>query len=187
VRAADLQVAPAGPRDGGKRCGVCQTQIAELEPVGRCPRCEALHHAECWNENGGCSSYGCELAQQVVKEPPGLPQTYWGQEEKQCPRCDKSIKVAALRCRFCGAVFEDRAPDAGRSRAPGRKVALAILVGGILPPTAPLTLVAGGLWTLIRGRRVRLKGFERMMVRLGLIAAGMTTVLLGLALFLRGR
>jgi len=24
-----------------------------------CPACDVPHHAECWNENGGCTTYGC--------------------------------------------------------------------------------------------------------------------------------
>jgi hypothetical protein len=185
VAIAELSVSPAGPLEEGKRCGVCQTAIVALEPVGRCPRCEASHHGECWNENGGCSSYGCELAQQSAKEPAALPQSYWGQEEKQCPRCAKSIKVAALRCRFCGAVFEDRAPEGAQAKGARSKMPLAILIAGLIPPTAPLALLGGGLWALASAKEARLKGFEQVMLRLGLIAAGITTLVLTVALILK--
>lgn len=39
------------------RCPVC----AEEAGAGarRCPRCEAVHHPECWDWAGGCGIYGC--------------------------------------------------------------------------------------------------------------------------------
>jgi hypothetical protein len=49
------------------RCAVCSQS---LESAGRaaaaagaaariCPRCEAPHHADCWDYNGGCAIFGC--------------------------------------------------------------------------------------------------------------------------------
>ncbi|MFQ6096848.1 MAG: RING finger protein [Armatimonadota bacterium] len=49
----------------GKTCPYCQTKMQVGESALACPRCGMPHHLECWQENGGCTVYGCEL------EPPG--------------------------------------------------------------------------------------------------------------------
>ncbi len=43
-------------------CGVCQCPIEddELDERMTCDRCELPFHQECWEENLGCSAYGCE-------------------------------------------------------------------------------------------------------------------------------
>ncbi|MBI5549100.1 MAG: hypothetical protein HY901_34885 [Deltaproteobacteria bacterium] len=175
----------AGPAEAGKRCGICQTAIGVGESVGRCPRCEATFHDECWKETCGCASYGCELMPKTAKAAdPVAPQTFWGQEEKQCSACGKTIKVAALRCRHCGAVFESSTPVEHQAPAPPNGpvsggVAWAIFAGGVFPPTAPVALMAGGLWALARTDELRrMKPTQRVMAVLGLVAAGVTSVVL---------
>jgi len=43
-------------------CGVCQCAIEddELDQRLTCDRCELPFHDECWEENLGCSAYGCK-------------------------------------------------------------------------------------------------------------------------------
>jgi hypothetical protein len=43
----------------GKICPYCQTAIQASEKVFECPDCGMPHHAECWAENGGCTTFGC--------------------------------------------------------------------------------------------------------------------------------
>jgi predicted amidophosphoribosyltransferase len=168
VDAPSLEAFEAGERESGRLCAVCQTAIALGEAVGRCPRCEAPYHRECWSENGGCAAYGCELAPQTVKAEEGAaPQTYWGQEEKDCPRCAQRIKVAALRCRHCGAVFD--------------------FAAGIVPCTAPFAFAFGGVWYLLRRRQIaRLASTYRILALLGVVAAGAVTLVFTAAAGLHG-
>ncbi len=43
----------------GKTCPFCQYPLkADLETV-ECPSCKVPHHRECWEENGGCTTFGC--------------------------------------------------------------------------------------------------------------------------------
>lgn len=42
------------------KCSICQWAIGEREETHVCPSCGLKFHAECWKENYGCSSYGCE-------------------------------------------------------------------------------------------------------------------------------
>ena len=53
----------------GAVCRVCGARLSA--PVVTCPRCESPHHADCWDYNGGCSTYGCrEQVPMVVPEEP---------------------------------------------------------------------------------------------------------------------
>jgi len=40
-------------------CSVCQCPIEDDESVRKCPDCHLPFHEECWQENLGCSAYGC--------------------------------------------------------------------------------------------------------------------------------
>jgi hypothetical protein len=44
----------------GKTCPYCLTPIKPHDRIHVCDRCGMPHHAECWNENNGCSVYGCK-------------------------------------------------------------------------------------------------------------------------------
>jgi hypothetical protein len=45
---------------------VCPYCSAEIEPADanqlNCPTCGEVHHGECWEENGGCTVFGCASA-----------------------------------------------------------------------------------------------------------------------------
>ncbi len=43
----------------GKTCPFCQTPVKPGVAVTVCPSCGMPHHAECWRENGGCTTFGC--------------------------------------------------------------------------------------------------------------------------------
>ena len=40
------------------RCSICYTVIAEGEAPKSCPDCQVEYHLSCWDEIGGCGSYG---------------------------------------------------------------------------------------------------------------------------------
>jgi hypothetical protein len=93
----------------GKMCSICQTSIIAGEHILSCGYCTLPFHAECWDENRGCSAYGCEGAPKTVKTQVDTApvSNAWG-EEKPCPSCGRTIKGQALKCRFCGASFSTR-------------------------------------------------------------------------------
>jgi pSer/pThr/pTyr-binding forkhead associated (FHA) protein len=41
-------------------CSICQTDILSSEASTRCPSCRLTFHEQCWQENYGCSAYGCD-------------------------------------------------------------------------------------------------------------------------------
>ena len=54
---------PPTPREPSvvlRECAICQSSIYPTEETHPCPKCGLIFHAECWQENFGCASYGCE-------------------------------------------------------------------------------------------------------------------------------
>lgn len=147
---------PPGPSTGAV-CPICQTDIAAGEATTRCPRCEQVHHEECWQEVGGCSTYGCAEAPAETKEAPQRPLSAWG-DTKRCPACGEQIKAIALRCRYCNTDFDTVDPlTAGDLRRKVRKADASrglqktvvtffiMAVSGLLAPVALVGLLVAFL------------------------------------------
>lgn len=49
----------AGPELTGKVCPYCRFPLKEGAGIETCTACGAIHHAECWQDNAGCSVTGC--------------------------------------------------------------------------------------------------------------------------------
>lgn len=43
-------------------CPYCRTPIENEQEAHLCPTCATPHHRECWEENGGCTVFGCANA-----------------------------------------------------------------------------------------------------------------------------
>lgn len=43
-------------------CPYCRSSINEHEEKIICHECHTAHHRDCWNENGGCTRFGCKAA-----------------------------------------------------------------------------------------------------------------------------
>ncbi|HOX06452.1 MAG TPA: RING finger protein [Planctomycetota bacterium] len=164
--AAPVAVPAAGSAGAaGGTCTVCQTTIATGEAATACPECRLAYHAECWQENGGCATYGCPAAPKTVKAaaPTGAEAARqgWG-DTKKCPYCGETIRAAALKCKFCNEVFATADPittgDLRREqarkleRSTDRTKAVIYFVASMLSCGAPITAVIGGVW-IFRDRR----------------------------------
>lgn len=51
-------------------CPYCRAQIASGEQTNHCPACNAVHHTDCWTENGGCAVVGCSAGPQAAQPAP---------------------------------------------------------------------------------------------------------------------
>jgi len=76
----------------GRICAYCQHEIMLGERIARCLDCKALMHEECWNENGGCTSYGCRSAAAAAVE-----ETYISSKEiEEAVEPEKRLSLTAL-------------------------------------------------------------------------------------------
>src|SRR5690606_8443246 len=59
--ASEAAAEPADAPGGAERiiCSICQCPIGPTDERMQCPECGLEFHTECWEENLGCSAYGC--------------------------------------------------------------------------------------------------------------------------------
>lgn len=176
--------------NGSQICAICLSPVEAAEEKTACPACNALYHAECWNENGGCAVYGCPQVPPVEKRQAiEIPISYWGQENKKCPNCGREILAAAVRCRYCGATFESARPQgteefqqrtALSQRLPSaRRTIIWLFIFSILTCLAPIGAVWGIIWFPAHREEIRaLPALYGAMCKIGLgVAIGQTVAL----------
>lgn len=94
------------------RCAICDRGFELAEEVYACPFCGGYHHVPCWDANLSCTASGAAAdsgePSSVMVAPeaatPDLPTLAAG--ERQCPACSMVIKQDALKCRYCGTIFD---------------------------------------------------------------------------------
>lgn len=52
----------ASPEDVGRSCPYCRFAFKQGTDIVACGDCHAAHHADCWDDNGGCAILGCASA-----------------------------------------------------------------------------------------------------------------------------
>lgn len=100
-------------------CPYCQSNIKRNADKVLCPLCSTPHHKECWEDNGGCTTYGCrnnpgkgdnetqeyvdvgsltveEINKQIEKEERLLIKT------ATCPNCRNPVDDESVFCNTCG-------------------------------------------------------------------------------------
>lgn len=140
-----------------KICSICQTSLSSEDSMKVCGHCKSEFHLDCWDENGGCATYGCINSPKAEKiNEQFQEQTFWGVETKTCPMCGETIKVSELRCPYCNELFDTIVPITSqeiKDRITKRpqdsrenKGAILIFICGLLGITAPFNLFFGGIW-----------------------------------------
>ncbi|MBU0717992.1 MAG: hypothetical protein KJ749_07075 [Planctomycetes bacterium] len=104
----------------GKLCTICQTKIDAGEEVRNCTRCHSSFHVSCWDEVGGCGTYGCEEAPGATSSSGSASATGAGTSQPKAPSPEQLTKGASTMA----------APAGRRCRPHGyRAVSAAVLVG----------------------------------------------------------
>jgi hypothetical protein len=112
----------------GKICPYCQSPLKKNADAVICSSCGTPHHKECWEENRGCTTYGCAL-NPTTEESFDLPeeavdvgdQTLEAIRESlerqgvepsiDCPNCSQKIESLATYCKHCGFNVKDNKFD----------------------------------------------------------------------------
>jgi hypothetical protein len=118
-----------------------------------------------------------------------IPKSYWGQENKNCPKCGKQILAAAVRCRHCGTTFESARPQEAEefrqrtdlaSRLPAAKKTIVwMFIVSMIPCVAPIGAVWGLIWIPTHKEEVRaLPTLYNALCKIGLVVAiGLTVIM----------
>jgi len=141
------------------RCSICYTVIAQNEPATACPECTQEYHQTCWNEIGGCGTYGCKQAARAEKPPlPVLTGAGWG-DTKPCPACSLEISSSLLVC-SCGARFPWADPmtpaefrewkDRQAALASARTKLIWLFIGSLVGVTAPIFGPIAGIYAHVK-------------------------------------
>lgn len=116
----------------GKICPFCKTEIKEGDAVKVCPACNIPHHEGCWEENKGCTTFGCS-EQHYEEQHTNLTDvckqcgTPLGDGQAFCPKCGTpKVEEKKNICGKCGAELQD-----GQEFCPkcGQKAGLAVDAG----------------------------------------------------------
>lgn len=135
-------------------CQICLHPVEANQAIQFCPDCRTRYHQECWDELGGCGTYGCSRMVEIKKSEDETL-TYWGATEKKCPICIEQIPVGALVCPFCKTRFKETRPLTREELLPQRedpalagyrKRAVWLFIFSILGCTSPFALLFGGIW-----------------------------------------
>lgn len=116
----------------GKICPYCKTEIKEGDEVKVCPECGIPHHAACWEENKGCTTFGCK--EQHYEEQHTNPTDVCsncgaplGDGQAFCPKCGTPKNAPKKKvCSKCGAELQDGQEFCSKC---GQKVGLAVDAG----------------------------------------------------------
>lgn len=115
-------------RSISKICPYCQTSIKDGVEFTVCAECGTPHHRECWDENRGCTTFGCKENPAVKKESPGVIDIGNRTVEEverlitqarerhnapvsnrliNCPDCNSLVDENSRFCKFCGYNFNE--------------------------------------------------------------------------------
>lgn len=87
----------------GRLCPYCRFPLKTRERMVICPACRVAHHADCWQENGGCTTYGCGYAPEAhPPQPAPLATAGAGSGESLRPSLPRGIPSPAAATAAAG-------------------------------------------------------------------------------------
>lgn len=129
----------------GSLCPHCGQEITASDPVTVCPACGMAHHQSCWEENQGCTTFGCP---QQHYQAPAAPHARF------CGKCGAPVEEAQAFCGKCGAPTDEQpAPESapGQPQAAPKNPCPIDIKGTLLINIAPLMALIAGIVLLCIG------------------------------------
>jgi len=94
-------------------CPYCQSNIKSNNELQYCKECGTPHHRECWEENGGCTTYGCgqnphsrkdriNVGNLTIEQIRQLNPEESSQNYEACIKCGGKIEPDSVYCKYCG-------------------------------------------------------------------------------------
>jgi hypothetical protein len=77
----------------GKICPFCKTAIQPDEEMKVCNSCQMPHHQSCWDENKGCTTFGCVERDHSVRTETMV---------NRCVKCNAVLQQNTVFCSQCG-------------------------------------------------------------------------------------
>lgn len=112
-------------------CPYCRTEIGSLEGERiDCPGCGTAHHSDCFQENGGCTIFGCSKA---PVDDPKISVSGTDLVEAGNPGAPRAIQQI-----LGSGMFPDPAMDVPSEAAPSPSPPPPMLSTGIAPPPPPM-------------------------------------------------
>lgn len=107
-----------------RNCPYCQTPVKNESEAIVCPQCSTPHHHECWEENKGCTTFGCpnntsapsgtNVGDLTLREAELLTVTEPVSSTLiNCNKCDGLIDENSIYCKFCGNKIQVEDSNAG--------------------------------------------------------------------------
>lgn len=85
-------------------CPICCGEFGSDDTLVQCPDCKTVYHSECWDENHGCSTYGCASTKHL--ETHNASDSASGDGLISCPFCGSPHASTDLVCPSCGHVLQ---------------------------------------------------------------------------------
>ncbi len=98
----------------GKICPYCKCEITADDTIVKCSICDMPHHRDCWIENQGCTTFGCDGTIQSIESSPDNVdfeievyydndcQAEYSHTHLHCSYCGSRIETGAAFCSKCG-------------------------------------------------------------------------------------
>lgn len=106
----------------GMICPFCRTEIEEGESVKVCPECNIPHHANCWIENKGCTTFGCSEQNYEVNEESATGNVEADKANTMSSTVEKVNDNVCKKCGFVMADGQDFCPKCGEAKVPKKNV-----------------------------------------------------------------
>jgi DNA-directed RNA polymerase subunit RPC12/RpoP len=118
-----------------------------------------------------------------------IPQSFWGKENKACPKCGKEILAAAVRCRYCGARFLSERPlgtsefefqeKIKTKKTAIKRTIIILLILNIISVSAPIAAIAASVWYSYNKKMVAaLPSLYRTLIIIGITTGVVQSVLI---------